>query len=85
MPRPICPPLQDRNGGEYGPAVVDEIELSIQPNAEPGPSQRGFRWKLSSVSDNWPLISREVFATRREAEKHGQAALLRARGRGRIR
>jgi hypothetical protein len=46
-------------------AVVEEIELSIQPNVEAGSNQRGFRWNLSSASDNWPLVSREVFATRR--------------------
>ncbi|MBM0206844.1 hypothetical protein JNW90_30450 [Micromonospora sp. STR1s_5] len=61
-----------------------EIELSMEPNTEPGSTQRGFRWKLT-CGDDWPVFSREVFATRREAEKEGEAALRRARERGRIR
>ncbi len=65
-------------------AVETEIELSIEPSTEAGSTQRGFRWKLTSVND-WPVFSREVFATRREAEKEGETALRRARERGRIR
>lgn len=65
-------------------AVKTDIELHIEPNTEPGSTQRGFRWKLTS-DENWPLFSKEVFATRREAEREGEAALRRARERGRLR
>ncbi len=64
--------------------MATEIELSIEPNIEPEGTQRGYRWKLTSGHD-WPVFSREVFATRREAKKEGEAALRRARQRRRVR
>ncbi len=64
--------------------MTTEIELKIEPHVEDGATRRGFRWVLREP-DEWPLFSKEVFATRREAERAGEAALKRARERGRIR
>jgi hypothetical protein len=66
-------------------AANTDFELSIERNLEPGSTQRGFRWKLTSNAEQWPLISKDAFATRREAEREGEAALRRARERGRLR
>ena len=63
--------------------IKSDITLSIEPVGE-SEERRGFRWALRSPSE-YELVSRDTFATRREAQKDGEINLKRAKERGRLR
>jgi hypothetical protein len=60
------------------------FSLDVETYVEAGSSTRRFRWRLKAP-DNRDFPSIQTFATRREAIRDGEAALNRARQKGRLR
>lgn len=60
------------------------FSLAVETHVEAGVGTRRFRWRLKAPgASDFP--STQTFATKREAMKDGEAALDRARQRGRLR
>jgi hypothetical protein len=57
------------------------FDVEVQVDDEVG--QRRYRWRLKGAAEG-ERPSSDTFATKREATKAGEVALLRARQRGRI-
>ena len=70
---------------QAGACKVDyAFSLDVETYVEAGSSTRRFRWRLKAP-DSSDFRSTQTFATKREATKDGEAALDRARQKGRLR